>query len=72
MKYLIILLAACLLTSCERTTYQLYIDFQDGTKDTIIVRSVCYPNLDDGCIEFGEDNSIVCGVKSFTYSELKP
>jgi hypothetical protein len=70
MKYLIILLAGFLITSCERTTYELYINYQDGTKDTLTVRSHTYPTLDDGCIEFTEDNSVVCGVKSFSYKSF--
>lgn len=73
MKYIYILLVASLLQACSQNTYIVEIKYQDGKQETIRVKSVNYPNLDDGCIYFSTQQAVRCGVKSFTYhtEELK-
>ena len=59
------------LTGCTNATYEIYVEYQDSTKDTLRSRSNTYPYLTDGCIQFHPDGAAVrCGVKAFTYKTL--
>lgn len=72
MRYLFIAFIYFLLSSCE-TKYKMYINYQDGSKDTTIVNSTGIPTLSDGCIYFGmhDGPAYSCGVKTFTYKTLE-
>lgn len=70
MRYIILFITALFIGACEER-YEVNIKYQDGTQETIYVKSHTYPLLDDGCIEFTQDDAIRCGVKSFTYKIIE-
>lgn len=75
MKYFLLVLIAFFSGGCSTDTYNIDIVYQDGTKESIRIKSNGVPHLNDGCLIFGAENdfnhAIRCGIRSFRYNKEK-